>query len=98
MVLYKFLVFVLIRNFLLLIFLFFHLIRKDHWKNLHGPEFIKDKNFLAFQNQRLHIWQPLYVKHVESIKTLPPVVFSHDNDITEDDKRLFNIEKAKEIK
>lgn len=72
---------------------FFHLIRKDHWKNLHGAEFQSDSDYLAFQNQRLDIWQPLYVDHVLSVPGLPAPVFSNDDDITEDDKRLFNVEK-----
>lgn len=73
--------------------LFFHLIRKDHWRNLHGAEFQSDSDYLAFQNQRLDIWQPLYVDHVLSVPGLPAPVFSNDDDITEDDKRLFNVEK-----
>lgn len=73
--------------------LFFHLIRKDHWRNLHGAEFQSDADYLAFQNQRLDIWQPLYVDHVLSVPGLPAPVFSNDDDITEDDKRLFNVEK-----
>jgi len=73
--------------------LFFHLIRKDHWRNLHGAEFQSDSDYLAFQNQRLDIWQPLYVDHVLSVPVLPAPVFSNDDDITEDDKRLFNVEK-----
>jgi len=72
---------------------FFHLIRKDHWKNLYGNDFIRDKDFLAFQQQRLAIWQDLYVKHVRSIPGLPEPVFSTDEGLTEDDKRVYNVEK-----
>lgn len=72
--------------------LFLHLIRKDHWKNLFGNEYMQDKKFLAFQNQRLHMWQPLYVELAESDPRLPKLVFSHDDDITEDDKRLLGVE------
>jgi hypothetical protein len=72
--------------------LFFHLIRKDHWGNLHGMEYMTDKDFLGFQHQRLAIWQNLYVKHIKSIPELPPPVFSDDSGLTEDDKRLFNVE------
>jgi hypothetical protein len=73
--------------------LFFHLIRKDHWKNLYGNEYITDKDFLDFQKQRLHIWQELYVNHVKSIPGLPDPVFGDDSQLTEDDKRMFNVEK-----
>lgn len=72
--------------------LFFHLIRKDHWKNLYGNEFMKDEGFLAFQNQRLHMWQPLYVNYIESIPGLPKVNFGDDSNLTEEDKRMFNVE------
>ena len=73
--------------------LFFHLIRKDHWKNLYGDPFITDKDFLAFQTQRLAIWQDLYVDHVKSVPGLPEPVFGDDSGLTEEDKRLFNVEK-----
>jgi hypothetical protein len=73
--------------------LFFHLVRKDHWKNKYGIDFIKDNGFLKFQQQRLHIWQGLYVKHVISVDGLPSPVFSNDDHLTEDDKRIFNVEK-----
>lgn len=73
--------------------LFFHLIRKDHWKNIYGDEFVTDKDFLAFQHQRLAIWQKLYVNHVIGIPGLPSPVFGDDSNLTEDDKRLFNVEK-----
>lgn len=73
--------------------LFLHLIRKDHWKNLFGMEFMQDEKFLKFQQQRLHIWQPLYVELASSIEALPDLVFSHDNDITETDKRVLGVSK-----
>lgn len=73
--------------------LFFHLVRKDHWKNIHGDSFITDKDFLAFQQQRLAIWQDMYVEHVLSVPGLPAPVFGDDTGLTDDDKRLFNIEK-----
>ena len=76
---------------------FFHLIRKDHWKNLYGNDFIRDKDFLAFQQQRLAIWQDLYVNHVRSIPGLPEPVFSTDEGLTEDDKRMYNVEKKEQM-
>ena len=39
--------------------LFFHLIRKDHWKNLYGNEFITDKDFLAFQQCKPQLLESL---------------------------------------
>lgn len=73
--------------------LFFHLIRKDHWKNLHGMEFMTNKDFLAFQQQRLSIWQPLYVSHVLSVPGLPKPVFSTDEGLNENDKRVYNVKR-----
>lgn len=75
--------------------LFFHLIRKDHWKNLYGQQFQSSADYLSFQNQRAYIWERLYIKHILSIPGLSAPVFGNDNDITEDDKRLFNVEKEK---
>lgn len=73
--------------------LFFHLIRKDHWKNLYGNEFITDKDFLAFQKQRLAIWEHRYVNHVLSVNGLPSPVFGDDTGLTDNDLRMFNVEK-----
>jgi len=73
--------------------LFFHLIRKDHWKNLYGIEFVKDKGFLAFQMQRAYIWEKLYVDHVLSLPSLPEPVFSTDDGLVEDDKKIYNINR-----
>jgi hypothetical protein len=73
--------------------LFFHLIRKDHWRNLYGMELMTDKDFLAFQHQRLAIWQPLYVEHILSVPGLPRPVFSTDEGLTEEDKRVYNIQR-----
>ena len=77
--------------------LFFHLIRKDNWKNLYGPQFQSSADYLSFQNQRAYIWERLYIEHISSIPGLSEPVFSNDHDITEDDKRLFNVEKEKHI-
>jgi hypothetical protein len=71
--------------------LFFHLIRKDHWKNLYGATFQSNSDYLAFQNQRAYIWEKIYVDHILSVPGLPVPIFSNDHDITENDKRLFNI-------
>lgn len=73
--------------------LFFHLVRKDHWKNIFGMDYISDKDFLAFQKQRLFIWQDIYVKHIKNNPELPEPVFGNDSGITEDDKRLFGVKK-----
>ena len=70
--------------------LFFHLIRKDHWKNVYGKEFSNDKDFLAFQHQRLAIWQPLYVKHVRSVLGLPSPVFNNAW-VSESDKKILGV-------
>lgn len=73
--------------------LFFHLTRKDHWKTLHGIDFVKDKDFLSFQMQRAAIWEKLYVEHVLSIPGLPEPVFSTDEGLVEDDKKIYNVKR-----
>ena len=73
--------------------LFFHLIRKDHWKNKYGFDYINDADFLAFQKQRLFIWQPLYLDHIKNISDLPTPVFGDDSKLTEKDKRVFGVKK-----
>jgi len=75
--------------------LFFHLTRKDHWKNIYGMDFMKDEGFLSFQKQRLDMWQKLYVEYVKSVPGLPDPVFGNDDGLTENDKRIFNV-KSKE--
>jgi hypothetical protein len=72
--------------------LFFHLVRKDHWKNIFGIDYMKDEKFLAFQHQRLHIWQPLYVKFIKTLPHLPSPLFGDDRDLTEDDKSLLGVQ------
>ena len=56
-------------------------------------DFIKDKGFLAFQMQRAYIWEKLYVDHVLSLTGLPDPVFSTDDGLTEDDKKIYNIKR-----
>lgn len=73
--------------------LFFHLIRKDHWKNLFGQDYLNNNDFLNFQQQRLFMFQPLYVDYISSLKTLPPMVFGNDDNINENDKRIFGLDK-----
>lgn len=75
--------------------LFLHLIRKDHWKNIFGVEYMRNEKFLNFQYQRIHIWQPEYIKLVMDVKELPRPVFGNDIDLTEGDKSLIGV-KTKE--
>lgn len=73
---------------------FFHLIRKRHWKNKHGVEYQKDPEFINFQMQRLEMFEPHYFNLVDSNPDLPITTIGDDRGITEDDKRLFGVEKA----
>jgi hypothetical protein len=73
---------------------FFHLIRKKHWKNKYGIDYQFDQDFLNFQMQRLEMFESLYFDLVDSNPDLPVTTIGNDTAITEDDKRLFGIEKA----
>jgi hypothetical protein len=77
--------------------LFFHLIRKDHWKNLYGMNFMKDEGFLSFQMQRLYIWEKIYVDHVMKTTGLPSPIFGDDSDLTDEDKRVYNVNKKEVV-
>lgn len=73
---------------------FFHLVRKNHWKNKHGFEFQSDPGFLNFQMQRLEMFEPHYLDLVDSNPNLPVTTLGDDSKITEDDKRLLGVTKA----
>lgn len=71
---------------------FFHLIRKDHWKNKHGDPFQGDKDFLRFQMQRLELFESHYLDMIDNNPNLPIVTIGNDEAITEDDKRVFGMD------
>lgn len=73
---------------------FFHLIRKRHWKNKHGFNFQADEDFLRFQQQRIHMFEPLYFDLVDSIPELSPTTIGDDTGLTEDDKRILGVDRA----
>lgn len=77
--------------------LFLHLIRKDHWKNLFGIDYLRDEKFLGFQQQRLEIWQPLYLDFLKEHPELPRPLFGDDTDLGEEDKNLLGIEAKENI-
>ena len=73
---------------------FFHLIRKRHWKNKHGFNFQQDKDFLRFQQQRIDMFESLYFDLVDSIPELSPTTIGDDTGLTEDDKRILGVDRA----
>ena len=68
--------------------LFFHLVHKNHWKNLHGWEYRETEKFQLFQQQRQEIFNKPYVKKVCSIiesGKLPEIPWDQIPNETEND-------------
>jgi hypothetical protein len=54
--------------------LFLNFKRKNHWQNIFGIDYVNDKNFILFQQQRMFIWKDLYIEYIKNNLLLPKPV------------------------